>query len=935
MNLRHYFLQVATLLAVAFCLTACLPGDLIGILDDDDPTEEPTNPSNPTGPSTNKNTVTVTPEGSKVTRGNFSINFPKGTFTEDVQVTVDDATASDVTASPARSKFNKVSLPAVGTKKNIKMTLKCDGSPDDAMMIVQQKGWNRHTGETQDQVIDIASTVSDDARVATIDNFDATNGEKITFTVGLIDDVMPTRSETRTYTTRAGAKYAFTVTYDLGFNVKSKEWWRSFLGTYYAKKDEMVKVIQDYLPKAFEKLSDNGYDMIPVTDTLKYYITTTNDDGWGGYVNSMIKTTWGVVNLNVERVFNNLDKDPLKATLVHETLHAIYDRVYDKRSAWDKYYTGINGDIWTMLDESIGSWAEKLSEQGVINKEVTPQYAPLFIQSFAPVKRDYLNCRNHGYGMALFIEYLSQKTSNKDITKLYEYRRNAGSNDLDMYDALQTFFNEKHLRFGDTQDFLTFVLDVLDGKLSDAFDFHDGAFYRSSARLEPIRAVNDIYSMGGDVRCYSFNCSSDADKTKLEKDDMFVTQGTEGLVTYVYGIKKKRLTSPISRMGYEHTLLGTARKGEPCTISGKTVRDEYKGEIAFITFKEVSNYLSVTSSQNQKGAQQELFITFGSVSVEPTSITFPAEGGSKKVKVNYGTYKRYGYKVLDADRSWISAENTSGVTVTFTAQPNTTGRRRETTVYCYVTNVENSTEAERVYMPVKVMQEANADDKAFIPVKVTFDLNVKSNNCRVWSTGDIRTSQGKAFWSQYFDCYRNVALGVSRQDEFIEMTEDEHGVHFNCYTTYTEGETKISKVTFDLDNLDKLADGTAEISNIKCEYHWYLNERNDHRCKFSTNATLSMDAPLRKCSGPYDLPGWNGANWEMKGTAVQFNNLEYKEYDNGQVDYYYSSIIPDEENKVRIFLAFLRDASASSAPRRRVPLRNTPGCASEEAPTAP
>jgi hypothetical protein len=96
-----------------------------------------------------------------------------------------------------------------------------------------------------------------------------------------------------------------------------------------------------------------------------------------------------------------------------------------------------------------------------------------------------------------------------------------------------------------------------------------------------------------------------------------------------------------------------------------------------------------------------------------------------------------------------------------------------------------------------------------------------------------------------------------------------------------------------------------------------------------------MDAPLRKCSGPYDLPGWNGANWEMKGTAVQFNNLEYKEYDNGQVDYYYSSIIPDEENKVRIFLAFLRDASASSAPRRRVPLRNTPGCASEEAPTAP
>lgn len=932
MNFRQHFLHVATLLAVAFSLTACQPDDLVDNVDDDKPKEQPTNPG------TNKNTVTVTPEGSKVTRGDFSINFPKGTFDEDVQVTVDDATASDVTANPARSKFYKVSLPAVGTKKNIKLTLKCNGSPEGAMMIVQQKGWSRHTGETKDQLIDISSTVSGDSRVAVIDNFEATNGEQIAFTVGLIDDVTPTSSETRTYTTRAGAKYAFTVTYDLGFNLKSKEWWESFLGTYYAKKDAMVKVVQDCLPDVFETLSANGYDMIPVTDTLKYYITTVSDDSWGGYENSRVKTTWGVVNLNVERIYKYMDSQATKATLIHETLHAIYDRVYDKRPAWEKYWTGINGDIWTMLDEAIGCWVEKLSAQEIINTEVTPQNAPAFIQSFVPPKRDYLNCRNHGYGMALFIEYLSQKTSNKDITKLYEYRRSAGGKSYDMYDALQKFFNEKGVKFADTKDFMSFVLEVFDGKLTnESFSIHDEAYYSKSKKpLETIQVKKDnaVFGMGCDAQSYSFSCQSDEDKAKLEKEDMYVSQNTDGLVTYVYGLKSKRLTYPVLHMGFEHTLLGTAKKDEPCTISGKVIRDEYQGEIAFITVKETSNYLSVTSSPTLNGVNQDLLITFGSVSVEPTTITFPAEGGSMKVKVNYGPYKRYGCIINEADRSWLSGETTSGVTVTFTAQPNTTGKKRETTVYCFVSNVEKASAAQRVDMPVKVIQEAKSGSSTFIPVMVTFDSYLKCYMTRIYNDGTYNTKDFIT-WYQHYDCYREVVWGRSTQNEFIEMTEDEHGVHFNCYVTYTEGEVTHSIITFDLDDLDKLADGTAKISNVNCEYNWYLGEYNDFRTKFSTTATLSMDGPLRLCSGPYDHPGWNGATWTLKGSDVEFNMLEHKQYEKGQLARYYSSFIPDDENKLEIFLAFLNNPTESSAPRRKAPSGNTPWQVSAEAPTVP
>ena len=94
-------------------------------------------------------------------------------------------------------------------------------------------------------------------------------------------------------------------------------------------------------------------------------------------------------------------------------------------------------------------------------------------------------------------------------------------------------------------------------------------------------------------------------------------------------------------------------------------------------------------------------------SVSPTSLTYEAAGGTQVVTITPQGYARRGYIIPDADKSWLSGEFGDNNTIKFTATANTTGKDRTTTIRCYVTNVQNSTDAQRVYLDdVKVLQKA-------------------------------------------------------------------------------------------------------------------------------------------------------------------------------------------------------------------------------------
>ena len=113
MKPRHFFLHILAMLAFAFCFSACTPEDIIDIFTDDDQ-ETPATPSDPTD---DKNTVTVTSNGALVTHGDISINFPKGTFTNDSKVTVTDVKKGEIGGKYEASQFFKVTMPATTNKK--------------------------------------------------------------------------------------------------------------------------------------------------------------------------------------------------------------------------------------------------------------------------------------------------------------------------------------------------------------------------------------------------------------------------------------------------------------------------------------------------------------------------------------------------------------------------------------------------------------------------------------------------------------------------------------------------------------------------------------------------------------------------------------------------------------------------------------------------
>jgi hypothetical protein len=108
-------------------------------------------------------------------------------------------------------------------------------------------------------------------------------------------------------------------------------------------------------------------------------------------------------------------------------------------------------------------------------------------------------------------------------------------------------------------------------------------------------------------------------------------------------------------------------------------------------------------------------------SVSPESLTFDNTGGTQTVTIKPQGYARRGFTIDDEVKSWLSAKNGENNTVNITVQANTTGKDRTGTVWCYVTNVTNSTEAQRIYMPVKITQKEGGASMTFEGGTLHFD----------------------------------------------------------------------------------------------------------------------------------------------------------------------------------------------------------------------
>ena len=554
---------------------------------DDENSEKPVTPVTPS------DYQTVSAAGGTIEKGDISITFPSGTFSKDEQVALTDIAAETVLSSETCSEFYRVTLPSTGTQRSIKLSLKCDGKPEEAEMVLQTMGYNVHgDGTLETYIVPLESVVKDGRLETEIVPLDDAEGEDIFFTVGLVSKREDDPSSARS--TRADEdddpRFSVAYQYGLGLNPKMKEWWTSsFDARYFAYRNLMVDAVKELLPEVFDVLKSVGYEMIP--HKLNYQITLTEKQGneitHGFYNSSMFCTEWGVVQISVQTMYkyvaegNVSELDGLKATLIHETLHAIYDQVYDKRPAHYKFSEGVLGlNDWQVLDEAVGCWSEKFIASHKVNTEVTPANARHFLSSFYAAPRSFSNNMIVGYGMAIFIEYLSQLTSNADIVKLYEWRRNEKSLGSSMVLALGDLYDKKGIYEGNkyifcNEGYRKFVEDFIKG-FSPFLDVNanSGSFFTTVTKLQTLRFTNDIRNFGSDVNTVIFSSKV---TDSLDVYSAEVSHASADLVTYVYGGKDLDMK------------IGEASAAAPLKISCKDIKGKYKGRICLATFRNNNN----------------------------------------------------------------------------------------------------------------------------------------------------------------------------------------------------------------------------------------------------------------------------------------------------------------------------------------------------------
>jgi len=222
-------------------------------------------------------------------------------------------------------------------------------------------------------------------------------------------------------------------------------------------------------------------------------------------------------------------------------------------------------------------------------------------------------------------------------------------------------------------------------------------------------------------------------------------------------------------------------------------------------------------------------------SVSPTSLTYEAAGGTQVVTITPQGYARRGYIIPDADKSWLSGEFGDNNTIKFTATANTTGKDRTTTIRCYVTNVQNSTDAQRVYLDdVKVLQKA-AQQSALKIKSVVLYVGYRSGTPQSFTVD----------WNKNEGVIQAVASGG--------------GVHVTCTNNLSYNKSTLS---FDIDDVSKLSSKKAIISNLKSEGKEYSTDRTS-QWKVATKSKANDSC--------YD--GLNGktCNWQWeKGEFIEF-----------------------------------------------------------------
>lgn len=875
-----WLLQLLSALFLLSGLTACSSTE--------DSAEDSSKPK-PEVPVNDGDWQIVSASGGTIVKDDISITFPSKTFSEDAKVAISETSAKKLTASDIGSKFYQVVLPKTGTSKEISVSVKFERTVKNPRMIISSIGWNKHLVEQQLTLYELKTSITDNTATATIEECCEYEDTNPFFYIGVID---ASDKDNYSKTATRSTIYRFKVNRD----VSNEEYEKNKVAY-----DKIEEYLNENVPIAHKKLNDLGF-RLPSVD-IQYLVREPKDEKeeemCGSWTCGYGIKWHGNIYINKKRLLqfvNNPNSTELlyniQETLIHETVHAIHDIFYDSRSGRNIGADGLEGDESALLDEAMGTWVEKFWGKEIERSHNTVLNLPYVLKSFFPPERSSKTYQKHGYGLAAFIEYLSQKTDDKKIVRLFDLKRRQS-----LRDAINDFLKEQKISFFDIQSYNDFVTKVFNGQI--IYDLRIDSCTTSKQIIISENNLNidiehNLYSWGTGLQKIGIRKAAIANNpNKIIK----WTQEHEGVTTRIFYLKDKTLKQ-----------IGEFSKEKPISISVTNFCKELGIEDPNTIPENITFYLTATRNENKDDlntipskANIKFEIDENHYSVKPTELSFESQGGTKPVKIDKGDYKYCGADITAPDDNWLMKEELEDGTVNITALPNETQIERQGTVYCWVSKKENPSDTDKKYInpPVIVTQEAGDGESLLDQTDLVFPVEggVRFINYsfgpylwmkKTWDDDSwLRTtwsidylsnigynpSNENRYANQLYVCCFPNETGSDREQTITFSYANEKGFDFDKGDKFPV-KVKQEGGVFNLDMMKNLFVGTwytpSDIEYNRSEGHYYHRRytfRADNTIILEGKTTNSASKPATwdtEFTGTYSV-----LSYEVKGDRVR------------------------------------------------------------------
>ena len=266
-----------------------------------------------------------------------------------------------------------------------------------------------------------------------------------------------------------------------------------------------------------------------------------------------------------------------------------------------------------------------------------------------------------------------------------------------------------------------------------------------------------------------------------------LTISQKGLVDAV--VEPTELTYPFSG--------GTQRVA---VTTGKDVTfdkvDISSGDDSWLMVEKQNNHFNVTALPNTSTSERQATVTAyftakstdgktitadipvtvtqgaSTASVTPQILTYAAAGGKQTVTIDHGGWSYFDAVVATEDTSWITASVANDGTVTITVEENTSGGRREGTVFCYVTNELNPTNDQILYLPVTIKQASNVPEPPQLDVESVTTFSYRPGVYRLKYDTNLPkvTVETDVYWATVSTTDNEIIISLVRNKEFTNRS---------------------------------------------------------------------------------------------------------------------------------------------------------------------